>query len=217
MFLSINGTSTPVSPGQKALKQLPVRQAVSSAIDKASIVKTIGGTAAANVQGEILNSTLVGHTGTDPYATPDGAGDPEKAKSLLAQAGSAGLKLNLAYRTTDEFTKIATSLQGSLAKSGITVNLVPVPAADYWAFLSDSAKSDQWDLALATYTPDWQGNSARQILGGWLDSNFATPGAIWGIAYKNPELNAATESAFVAKDPKAAWEKANCPAIANTK
>ncbi len=61
----------------------------------------------------------------------------------------------------------------------------------------------------ATYTPDWQGNSARQTIGGWLNSDYATPGAVWGIAYDNPELNKASAAAFVAKDPKAAWQKAN--------
>ncbi|WP_028708988.1 ABC transporter substrate-binding protein [Propionicicella superfundia] len=209
VFLSINGISDGTSQGQKGLKELSVRQALSYAIDKSAVVKAIGGSSAANVQGEILNSTLVGHTGEDPYATTDNAGDPAKAKQLLEDAGFAGLKLNLAYRTSDEFTKIATSLQASLAKSGITVNLVPVPEADYWAFLADSENADQWDVALATYTPDWQGNSARQILGGWLDSDYASPGAVWGIAYDNPDLNAAVEKAFVAKDPEAAWQEAN--------
>lgn len=209
VFLSINGTSTPTSEGQKALKELTARQALSYAIDKSAVVKAIGGSSAATVQGEILNSTLVGHTGADPYATTDGAGDPAKAGELLSDAGISGLTLNLAYRTTDEFTKIATSLQASLEKAGITLNLVPVAPADYWAYLADAGNADQWDIALATYTPDWQGNSARQILGGWLDSNFASPGAIWGIAYDNPELNTAVEEAFVSKDPTAAWQKAN--------
>lgn len=209
VFLSINGTSDPVSPGQQGLKQLEVRQALSYAIDKSAIVKAVGGSAAATVQGEILNSTLVGHTGNDPYAVPDGAADPVQAKALLKTAGLEGLTVNLAYRTSEEFTKIASSIQASVANSGIELNLVPVPEADYWAYLADPKNSDQWDIALATYTPDWQGNSARQILGGWLDSNFASPGAIWGIAYHNPELNQAVEEAFVAKDPAPAWQKAN--------
>lgn len=209
VFLSINGTSAPKSTGQKGLKELPVRQALSYSVDKSAIVKAIGGTSAGAAQGEILNSTIVGHTGKDPYATTDNAGDPAKAKELLKSSGYEGLKLNLAYRTTDEFTKIATSLQASLAKSGITLNLVPIPASDYWAYLADPGNSSQWDIALATYTPDWQGNSARQILGGWLDSDYASPGAVWGISYHNTALNSAVEKAFVSKDASAAWQEAN--------
>jgi peptide/nickel transport system substrate-binding protein len=32
---------------------------------------------------------------------------------------------------------------------------------------------DQWDLAITSWTSDWQGNRARTTLGGWMDTDFA--------------------------------------------
>ncbi|WP_445270817.1 ABC transporter substrate-binding protein, partial [Streptomyces sp. DSM 41634] len=151
-------------------------------------------------------------TGKNPYPTPEDKGDPEKAKALLAEAGKAGLPVNVAYRNNPEFEKIATSVQTAAARSGINVTLTPI-AADSWgafdAFLSDKSKLGQWDLAITNWTPDWQGNSARMTLGGWLDSDFA-PGGTWnGVTYHNPKLNEAVNRAFAAKDPTADWQEAN--------
>lgn len=92
------------------------------------------------------------------------------------------------------------------------MRLVPI-AGDSWgafrAYLADKSNLDQWDLAITTWTPDWQGNSARMTLGGWLNSDFA-PGGTWnGVTYHNPQLNAAAARAFAAADPTADWKEAN--------
>ncbi|EKF23158.1 bacterial extracellular solute-binding s, 5 Middle family protein [Mycolicibacterium hassiacum DSM 44199] len=212
VFISWNNPEQPTTDGQRALKDLRVRQAFNYALDKADIVRGLGGPDAAIVSNEILTSTIVGYTGENPYPTPDDKGDPDKARALLAEAGHPDLTLNLVYRNNPEYEKIATSVQNAAKRAGIDVRITPIPG-DSWgalnAFLSDKSKLDEWDLAITTWTPDWQGNSARMTLGGWLDSEFA-PGGTWnGVTYHNPELNAVVRKAFAAQDPTADWQQAN--------
>ena len=212
IFISWNNPAEPKTPAQDAFEDLRVRQAFNYSLNRADVVRGLGGPDSAIASNEILTSTIVGYTGKNPYPTPDDKGDPEKAKTLLTEAGKPGLTVNVAYRNNPEFEKIATSVQTSAARSGINVKLTPI-AADSWgafdAFLSDKSKLDQWDLAITNWTPDWQGNSARMTLGGWLDSDFA-PGGTWnGVTYHNPKLNEAVNRAFAAPDPTADWQEAN--------
>lgn len=212
VFISQNNPDEPKTPAQEAFKDLRVRQAFNYSLNRADVVRGLGGPDSAIPSNEILTSTIVGYTGKNPYPTPEDKGDPEKAKALLAEAGKPGLAVNVAYRNNPEFEKIATSVQTAAARSGINVTLTPI-AADSWgafdAFLSDKSKLGQWDLAITNWTPDWQGNSARMTLGGWLDSDFA-PGGTWnGVTYRNPKLNEAVNRAFAAKDPTADWQEAN--------
>lgn len=212
IFVSWNNPAEPKTPAQEAFKDLKVRQAFNYALNRADVVRGLGGPDSAIPSNEILTSTIVGYNDENPYPTPEDKGDPEKAKALLAEAGKPNLTVNVAYRTTPEFEKIATSVQAAAKRAGIDVKLTPIPG-DGWgafsSFLADKSKLDQWDLAITNWTPDWQGNSARMTLGGWLDSEFA-PGGTWnGVTYDNPELNAAVTRAFAADDPKADWQQAN--------
>lgn len=176
IFISQNNPADPKTPAQQAFKDLRVRQAFNYSLNRADVVRGLGGPDSAIPSNEILTSTIVGYTGKNPYPPPEDKGDPDKAKALLAEAGKPGLTVNVAYRNNPEFEKIATSVQTSAARAGINVKLTPI-AADSWgafdAFLGDKTKLDQWDLAITNWTPDWQGNSARMTLGGWLDSDFA--------------------------------------------
>jgi peptide/nickel transport system substrate-binding protein len=212
VFISWNNSDTPKTPAQQAFKDLRVRQAFNYSLNRNDVARGLGGPDSAIPSNEILTSTIAGFTGENPYPTTDDKGDPEKAKALLAEAGQQNLTVNVAFRTSPEFEKIATSVQNAAARSGITVKLTPIPADGFGAFsafLGDKSKLDQWDLAITNWTPDWQGNSARMTLGGWLDSDFA-PGGTWnGVTYHNPALNAAVNQAFSAQDSTQAWKDAN--------
>ncbi|MET4431637.1 MULTISPECIES: ABC transporter substrate-binding protein [unclassified Mycolicibacterium] len=212
VFISWNNPAEPKTPAQSAFKDLRVRQAFNYSLNRSDVVRGLGGPDSAIPSNEILTSTIVGYTDENPYPTPEDKGDPEKAKDLLTQAGQQNLTVNVAYRNTPEFEKIATSVQNAAARSGITVRLTPIPGESWGtfsAFLGDKSKLDQWDLAITNWTPDWQGNSARMTLGGWLDSDFA-PGGTWnGVTYDNPQLNAAVTQAFSAEDSAPHWRQAN--------
>ncbi|MCS5724086.1 ABC transporter substrate-binding protein [Herbiconiux sp. CPCC 203407] len=213
-FISINNPdeSEPLTEGQEALKDLRVREALQYAINKADIVRGRGGEVSAQARSEILTSTLLGYNDIDYFATEGDEGDPEKARELLKEAGYPDLSLKLAYRVSPENEAIFTSVQSSVARAGITIDLVPIPAADYAASLEDPAKRGQWDIAQGGYSPDWQGNGSRMIVGGWLNSEF-NPGYVWnGVNYHSDALNAEVEKAFAAPTAEAAepfWQEAN--------
>ncbi|MFO7166353.1 MAG: ABC transporter substrate-binding protein, partial [Mycolicibacterium hassiacum] len=61
VFISWNNPEQPTTDGQRALKDLRVRQAFNYALDKADIVRGLGGPDAAIVSNEILTSTIVGY------------------------------------------------------------------------------------------------------------------------------------------------------------
>ncbi|MCS5736311.1 ABC transporter substrate-binding protein [Herbiconiux daphne] len=213
-FISINNPNEgePLTDGQKALKDLKVRQALEYAVNKADIVRGRGGEVSAKARSEILTSTLLGYNDTDYFPSENDEGDPEKAKQLLKEAGYPDLELKAAYSISPENEKIWTSVQESVKRAGITLDLVPIPAADYSASLADESKRGQWDIAQGGYSPDWQGNGSRMIVGGWLNSDF-NPGYVWnGVNYHSDALNAEVEKAFDAPTAEAAepfWQEAN--------
>ncbi|WP_312675879.1 ABC transporter substrate-binding protein [Microbacterium sp.] len=203
----------PQSPGQEAIQDLRVRQAIAYAVNKENLIQNRGGEATGTPSGQIITSTLLGYEKFDPYATEGSRGDAAKAKELLTEAGYPdGITLNVAYRSNEDSEKEATTLQEDLAAAGITLNLLPVPPADFHAFLQDEARTSQWDLiANLVYAPDWQGDSTRMILGGWLNSDVSPCGAgnVYGICYDNPELNALADEAFGSEDPGPIWAEAD--------
>lgn len=203
----------PQTPGQEAISDIRVRQAIAYAVNKENLIQNRGGEATGTPSGQIITSTLLGYEKFDPYATEGSRGDAEKAKKLLAEAGYPdGITLNVAYRSNEDSEKEATTLQEDLAAAGITLNLLPVPPADFHAFLQDDARSAQWDIiANLVYAPDWQGDSTRMILGGWLNSDVSPCGAgnVYGICYDNPELNALASEAFASEDPGPIWTQAD--------
>ncbi|KAB1642153.1 ABC transporter substrate-binding protein [Gulosibacter chungangensis] len=211
VFMSWNNSGDPQTEAQEALTDLTVRQSVNYAIDRGDLVRGLGGETAAIPSTEILTSTILGYNDENPYPTEGDRGDTEQAAALLQESGHEGLTLSIAYRSEAEYEKMATSIQASLEAAGYSVNLVPITGGfgGMSAFLSDPANGSQWDLAITTWSPDWQGNSASMTLGGWLNSDIA-PGGTWnGVTYDNPELNEITQQAIGAEDPTDLWQQAN--------
>ncbi|HEY0474141.1 MAG TPA: ABC transporter substrate-binding protein [Kribbella sp.] len=150
-----------------ALRNLKVRQALEYAMDKAAIVQSLGGTQAAAVQNGILGPGVNGFHAFNPYPSQNTAGDPAKAKQLLAEAGYPdGLTLKMPYMTSAPEPARAQTIQASLAKAGFKITLVPVSAADYYAkFMTNrtTTSAGAWDIAPASWQPDWVGGAARSV------------------------------------------------------
>ncbi|GAA5037394.1 peptide/nickel transport system substrate-binding protein [Thermocatellispora tengchongensis] len=210
-FITFNARPGVTSPGAEALRELKVRQALAYAVNKANLVQAQGGAIAAKPLGQIITSTILGHEPFDPYPTPGNAGDPAKARRLLAEAGHPdGLKLDAVYRVNAQFETIAVTLKEDLARAGIELNLIPVPVAQFSAYLQDP--KSRWDVSLSSsFAPDWQGPSTRMLLGGWLNSDAAPCGTgnVHAICYDNPELNKLAAQAFSSDDPAPIWAKAD--------
>ena len=210
-FITFNARPEATSPGATALRKLEVRQALAYAVNKAHLVQRQGGSIAALPLGQIITSTILGYEPFDPYATPKSAGDPARAKELLAKAGYPdGVTLDAVYQTTAQTQAIAVTLKEDLAAAGFTLNLIPVPSSQYRSYIQDP--KSHWDVFLgAAFAPDWQGPSTRMLLGGWLNSD-ASPcgtGNTHAVCYSNKELNQLAAEAFPSDDPGPIWAKAD--------
>lgn len=209
-FIAINAQPQAKSAGATALRDLRVRQALAYAVNKSHLVQAQGGKIAALPLGQIITSTLLGHEPFDPYATTDSKGDPEKAKALLKEAGLAdGLTLDLVYRANNQFSTLAVILKEDLARSGIRLNLIPVPPPQFMSYLQ--SPENRWDLALGQTSPDWQGPATRMLLGGWLNSD-ASPcgrGNVYAICYSNDKLNQLAKQAYSSDNPGPIWQEAD--------
>ncbi|REJ08692.1 ABC transporter substrate-binding protein [Microbacterium bovistercoris] len=205
-FMWIN-TKSPNNDG--ALTDLKVRQALQYAMDKTAVVQTMGGKDLAGVTNGIFGPGVLGYEEYDPYPANDGKGDPEKAKQLLAEAGFPdGITLKMPYRNVGTQPDIAQTVQASLKKAGITIELTPVPPTDYYAnFMTnvENATTGKWDVALVGWSPDWQGGAARSV----FQPQFVftgTPQAYNYVDYNSDKANDLAAQALAASTAEESGE-----------
>ncbi|MFI7097931.1 ABC transporter substrate-binding protein [Streptomyces sp. NPDC050161] len=123
------------NPKVKPFDNPKVRQAISYAVNRQSVVNAAGGSSLAEPATTFLpNQKTFGYTGADPF--PAGkTGNPEKARELLKEAGyKNGLSITLTHSTAKNFEtspEIATAVQEALKKAGITVKLAGLEDNDY--------------------------------------------------------------------------------------
>jgi peptide/nickel transport system substrate-binding protein len=217
-YLAINLRS-PNAGG--ALKNLKVRQALNYAVNKKNVIQILGGPDVYQPTGQILTPSILGHRSTDPFATADSAGDPAKAKQLLAEAGySHDLELVFAYRSAGKSPQIAATLQADLKKAGITLRLKALAPSDLGRLVSSPAAGARgdWDLAAPSWSPDWQGNSARSFFVPLLDGRTCGDGSPNYGCYDNPTVNSLIDQALAQADPAVAadlWAQADATATAD--
>ncbi|MEE1804406.1 ABC transporter substrate-binding protein [Streptomyces sp. NPDC101062] len=116
------------NPKVKPFDNPKVRQAISYAINRTSVINAAGGSALAEPATTFLpEQKAFGYTPYDHF--PAGkTGDPAKAKELLKEAGFPnGLTISLTHSTAqnrETSPEVATAVQEGLKKAGITVKLV---------------------------------------------------------------------------------------------
>jgi peptide/nickel transport system substrate-binding protein len=179
----VYNTASPNNGG--ALGKTAVRQALSYAIERSQLIKTLGGAVINPSLTHILPPGTDGAqdvpAGYDPYPY-----NPAKAKSMLTAAGftpSHKLTLKFLYRSDSQgqvtlFGNFQTQLD---ALGNVNVTGVPTNQSDFYGkylYAPDSpsspspAKKGVWDLAAAGWNPDWYGNSALT----WFNPLFSSPG-----------------------------------------
>ncbi|MFI2208597.1 ABC transporter substrate-binding protein [Streptomyces sp. NPDC020141] len=114
------------NPKVKPFDDIRVRQAISYAINRTSVVNAAGGSALAEPATTFLpEQKAFGHVPYDHF--PAGkTGDPEKARKLLKEAGHENLTIKLTHSTEQNrqtSPEVATAVQEALKKAGITVEL----------------------------------------------------------------------------------------------
>ncbi len=195
-----------------------VREAVAYAVNKNAIVQILGGHSIASTTSQLVLPGNVGYIPNyNPFPDNNGAGNPAKAKQLLAQAGKTGTALNLLYSTTDPAPRIAQSLQSSLDAAGFKVKLVPATQSDFYGkYLEQpaTAKRGVWNLAAAGWIPDWFGNNGRSTIVPLLTQPGLASNDFGG--YVNPKVQSYIDAALKAPDAATAaqnWQKADSTAM----
>ncbi|MFD4791348.1 ABC transporter substrate-binding protein [Streptomyces sp. NPDC058459] len=123
------------NPKVKPFDDPKVRQAISYAVDRSSVINAAGGSALAESATTFLpDQKSFGYTPHDLF--PAGrSGNAAKAKELLKEAGHpTGLTVTLTHSNSKDFEtspEIATALQDALKKAGITVKLQGLEDNDY--------------------------------------------------------------------------------------
>ncbi|MGW7549450.1 ABC transporter substrate-binding protein [Streptomyces sp. NPDC054770] len=145
------------NPKVKPFDNPKVREAISYAVDRSSVVNAAGGSALAEPATTFLpDQKSFGYTPYDLF--PAGAtGNAAKAKELLKEAGYPnGLTVTLTHDNADNFKtspEIATAIQDALKKAGITVKLQGLEDNNY----SDTVHSVKTEpgFFLAAWGADW--------------------------------------------------------------
>ena len=195
-----------------------VREAVAYGVNKNAIVQILGGKSIASMTSQLVLPGNVGYIPNySPFPDNNGAGDPAKAKQLLAQAGKTGVTLKLLYSTTDPAPRVAQALQSSLDAAGFHVQLVPVTQSDFYGkylTVPATAKRDVWDLAAPGWIPDWFGNNGRSTIVPLLTQPGLGSNDFGG--YTSSTVNSFINAALSAPNAAAAaqnWQKADSAAM----
>jgi peptide/nickel transport system substrate-binding protein len=187
-------------------RSLLVRQAVNYAIDRQAVVLAIGGPYAGAPATTILSPTLAGHSGFDLYPSQDAAGDPDKARELLARAGHPnGVDLTYVGQSSPKWKALYEVLRSSLGRAGIRLKPTFYRGLEaYTKSLRVRAKRDEHHLGAARVCPDVPGNGSRSIIGVLLDGRTitATSNNNYG-SYNNPKVNALIDQAYATRDDQA--------------
>lgn len=200
-----------------ALADVRVRRALSYAIDKAAIAdlhRQSGSGALVRIAGSVVPPGNDAHQEIDLYPTAGSRGDPGKCRALLAEAGhGSGLTLTAVHLDTDLDAAVARSYAADLEKAGVTVGLVALDHDARHAVLRDPrrAAAGAWDIAAASWSPDWYATNGRVFLQPMFQSSDSRNAANYG-RYRRPEVDRLIERALTAiEEPArsiAAWNSA---------
>ncbi|WNE94395.1 ABC transporter substrate-binding protein [Streptomyces luomodiensis] len=170
------------NPKVKPFDKPEVRQAISYAIGRKSVINAVGGSSLAEPATTFLpDQKAFGYTPYDHFPAGEN-GNPKKARELLAKAGyEDGLTITLTH-STDEGEMgptVAAAVQQSLAKAGIKVRLKGLEGNAY--------NEQRWDadatpgFFLTRWGADWPAGypflapifDGRQIVGDGANFNHA--------------------------------------------
>lgn len=147
-YLGFNMTKEP-------LDNLEVRQALTYAVDKQSVVNASGGPLLAEVAHEMLLPAVPGREDFNLYESEEDRGDKERAQQMLEDAGYAdGLSFTMDVRNLPVWQAQAESVQQAFSEIGVDVTLNVIDAANYYETIQNP--SQQNDLAITGWcTSGW--------------------------------------------------------------
>ncbi|WP_433021464.1 ABC transporter substrate-binding protein [Kribbella sp. CA-294648] len=187
---------------KKPLNDLKVRQAINFAVNKQTVRDAVGGSTLADLATSIQPPTVVGRVDYDPYPSPDGKGDLEAARKLLAEAGLAdGFSFTLDTRAQPKMQAMAVAIQQALAPLKITVKINIIDTSTYYEVIG--TPSQQHDAAITGWCPDWP--SGATFLPPLFDGRNITAKGNGNLSQLNdPAVNAKIDEIAAMKDVNAA-------------
>ncbi|MFI6070748.1 ABC transporter substrate-binding protein [Actinoplanes sp. NPDC051343] len=197
-YLAIN-TQRPV------LKNPKVRQAIEYAVDKHAFQIAAGGPTGGDLATTLITPGIAGRADYNLYPT-DPAGDPAKAKTLLA--GTTVPKLVLLSQNDQVNLAQAQAIQQGLQRAGIATTIKPTDQDSYVADVT-SDRSD-YDLTVSSWQPDFPSANGN------IEPLFATKeigGGGYNISrYSSPEVDKLIDQATAEVDQtkaQALWAQAD--------
>ncbi|MFJ5529891.1 ABC transporter substrate-binding protein [Streptomyces sp. NPDC093261] len=196
-----------INMSKPELKDIKVREAIAYALPITPFVRAFGGSAAMEVAGGLLSPTVSGYDPTfDPFGKKKKpAGDPEKAKKLLQEAGKVGMKLTFGYTNTPEGQQYSTAMAAGLKKAGFDVQRQEIPAETYYDQVSKL--DNTYDIFHTAWGADWP--SASTVLPPLYDGRLIADGAQNYSQVNDPHVNSEIDRINTITDPvkaAAAWE-----------
>ncbi|MEU4396182.1 ABC transporter substrate-binding protein [Kribbella sp. NPDC023855] len=187
---------------KKPLNDVKVRQAINFAVNKQTVRDAVGGSTLAELATSIQPPTVVGRVDYNPYPSPDGKGDIEAARKLLAEAGQAdGFTFTLDTRAQPKMQAMAVAIQQALAPLKITVKINIIDTSTYYEVIG--TPSQQHDAAITGWCPDWP--SGATFLPPLFDGRNITAKGNGNLSQLNdPAVNAKIDEIAAMKDVTAA-------------
>lgn len=192
MYLALNTTT----PG---LDDLGVRQAISYAIDRASVVTATGGPAMASTASDMLTPKVPGRYEFDLYPSEGDAGDVEMATQLLEEAGygPGELSFTMDVRNLPKWQAQAEAVQQSLQEVGIEVELNVIDAATFYEVVA--TPEQQHDMTVTGWCSAWL--SGNPLLTALFDGEAITETGNTNISQiDDAEINARFDEIAVMTD-----------------
>ena len=136
------GCNDVLSLNTQKIKDPDVRKAIALALDRQSILVQYGGRRFGEITQSPLNSKMRGYVETELELDPTGKPKLEEAKKLL-EGKDYPKTLTYGYANNrDAFKNTGTVVQQNLKALGIDVELVPIPAPNYYSVLASEQLPD---------------------------------------------------------------------------
>lgn len=183
-----------VSFNMDRLKDKRVRQALAWAWPSGQVLQQYGGVKAGEVAGGLVGPTLKGYQPFDPYEKKKyPAGNPEKAKALLKEAGQEGKTIVYAYANTGPAQNAAVVVERALEKAGFQVEKKEIDSTTYYTQIGKV--KNQFDAYRSSWGADWP--SASTVVPPLYDGKN-----IYDDSANYSHLNAPAVNADIAKAEK---------------